>query len=79
MPSSGSLLNAVGTGISVKVVRVLDQSSDFLTRLTEGGIEIGTMIDILSSEAEQIRVCIDSCPPVTLSNDVAGYILVEHA
>ena len=48
--ANGSLLNVMRIGDSVRVVRVLDQSSEFLKRLTEEGIEIGATIEVLAQK-----------------------------
>jgi len=76
--ASGSFLNVMATGDSVRVVRVLDQSSEFLKRLTQEGIEIGATIEVLAAEKDQFQLSVNAGPRRNLPSDLAGYILVEH-
>jgi len=76
--ANGSLLNVMSTGDSVRVVRVLDQSSEFLKRLTEKGIEIGATIKVLATENDRFQLSVNAGPSCNLSSDLAGRILVEQ-
>ena len=76
--ASGSFLNDMGTGDSVRVVRVLDQSSEFLKRLTREGIEIGATIEVLAADKDQFQLSVNAGPRRILPSDLAGHILVEH-
>ena len=58
-------------------MRVLDQSSDFLKELTEKGIEIETILKVLSVEADQLCLSIGAGPSFKLAIDLARLILVK--
>ena len=75
--STGTSLDAVKVGTEVKVVRVLDQSSDFLKELTEKGIEIGTILEVRSLEVDQLRLSVGAGPGFNLSIELARLILVK--
>ncbi|MBH57412.1 MAG: DtxR family iron (metal) dependent repressor [Planctomycetaceae bacterium] len=76
--ANGSLLNVMRIGDSVRVVRVLDQSSEFLKRLTEEGIEIGATIEVLATENDLFQLSVNAGPCCNLSSDLASRILVEQ-
>ena len=75
--STGASLDAVKAGAAVKVVRVLDQSSDFLKELTEKGVEIGTTLEVLSVETHQLRLSVGTDSDFNLPIDLARLILVK--
>ncbi len=77
MPRSGAILSGVSAGTSVKVVRVLDQSSSFLKQLTEDGIEIGTTAEVIAAGSDQLKLSMEQGRILTLSADLASRILVE--
>ena len=75
--SVGASLDAVRVGATVKVVRVLDQSSGFLRALTEKGIEIGTRLEVLAVEVHQLRLSVGTDSDFNLPIDLARLILVK--
>ena len=77
--SKGILLDAAPEGTYVRVIRVLDQSSEFLKQLTEEGVEIGIVGEVILVNQQHIQLQLELETVITLPNEVAGKILVDIA
>ena len=77
--SEGFLLDAALEGACIRVIRVLDQSSEFLKQLTEEGIEIGTVGDVVGANQQHIQLQLEQESVITLTHEMAGRILVNMA
>ena len=58
---------------------MLDQSSEFLKQLTEEGIEIGTVGDVVGANQQHIQLQLEQEAVITLTHEMAGRILVNMA
>ncbi|MGI9474225.1 MAG: metal-dependent transcriptional regulator [Rubripirellula sp.] len=75
--SSGQALTDWPVGTSFRLVRVLDQSSDFLRFLTESGLSLSSVGQVVSHEPHAATTTVDVEDRTTvLSEQVAGKLIV---